>query len=125
MSSRHRRHVDLDDTSFGETSFGGEEVDPMASVANLVDAMLVFACGLMMALVVYWNIDLSGVQDVSVEQDMTEVTDIEQMTEDMQSGGSGYNELGMVYQDPATGQMYMITDSTVTTSTSTDTTGSE
>lgn len=36
-----------------------EDTDPMASVANIADIMLVFACGLMMALVTVWNIDFT------------------------------------------------------------------
>lgn len=36
-----------------------EEVDAMAGVANLADVMLVFACGLMAAVILNWNVDLS------------------------------------------------------------------
>lgn len=34
-----------------------EEVDAMAGVANLADVMLVFACGLMAAVILNWNVD--------------------------------------------------------------------
>ena len=33
----------------------GDEEDPMAGVANLVDAMLVIAVGLLVFLVISWN----------------------------------------------------------------------
>ena len=36
-----------------------EDVDPMSSMSNIGDVMLVFACGLMVALVVAWNVDLA------------------------------------------------------------------
>ena len=36
-----------------------EEVDAMSGLANLSDVMLVFACGLMAAIILNWNVDLS------------------------------------------------------------------
>ena len=36
-----------------------EEVDAMSGLANLSDVMLVFACGLMAAVIQNWNVDLS------------------------------------------------------------------
>ncbi len=41
--------------------FDGEDINPMDGMANLADMMLVFACGLMLALITYWNVDVSGV----------------------------------------------------------------
>jgi len=35
-----------------------EDVNPLEGVVNIADVMLVFACGLMLALAVYWNIEL-------------------------------------------------------------------
>ncbi|MCD8099432.1 MAG: DUF2149 domain-containing protein [Oscillospiraceae bacterium] len=78
----------------------------MENVANLVDAMLVLACGLMIALITRYNVNLQ-ILDV---QTMTEVQDLEIMENDAnsESSGSAYNELGVVYQDPETGTMYLI-----------------
>ena len=109
--TRRRSKRNLDATDFDSTAFDVDDTDPMASTANLVDAMLVFACGLMMSLIVRYNVDLTKVEDVYVEEDLTKVENIEQMLDDMQSGGSGYTQLGTVYQDPTTGEMYMITES--------------
>jgi hypothetical protein len=39
---------------------GGEEVNPMEDVANLADVMLVLAVGMMLALVVAWNVDIAS-----------------------------------------------------------------
>ena len=111
--TRRSSQRNLDVTAFDSTAFDQQEVDPMASTANLVDAMLVFACGLMMALVVRYNVDLTNIQDVYIEEDLTRVDNIEQLKDQIESGGSGYTQLGTVYQDPSTGEMYMITDTGV------------
>ena len=36
----------------------GEDVNPSAYIVNLADCMLVLACGFMVALISYWNIDV-------------------------------------------------------------------
>lgn len=85
-----------------------EDADPRVGLVNLADVMLVFACGLMLALVTYWNLDISSMTEVIQAEDMTEVSDIEKMADDMLSGGSSFTQLGMVYEDPMTGKMYML-----------------
>lgn len=100
-------------------SFGGgfganpyaesEDVNPSSYLANLSDVMLVLACGLMIALVVAWSVKLPSSTEV-VEGDKVEVSDVEDITGQEDVGGSGYNQLGMVYQDPNTGKMYLIQD---------------
>lgn len=84
-----------------------EEVNPIMGVANLADIMLVFSCGLMLALVSYWNLDLPSVSELQQSQ-MQEVTDVQQMDNVVNSSGSGYSEVGTVYQDPNTGKLYMM-----------------
>ena len=37
-------------------------VDPMSSIGNLADAMLVLAVGIMLALILNWNVDISTPQ---------------------------------------------------------------
>ena len=93
----------------GLSAGSGSGVDPMANVANIVDAMLVLSLGLMVAIVMYWNVDLKDVQEMVRQDEVTEVADVDKMAEDMSSAGSSYNELGTVYQDPKTGKMYMLT----------------
>lgn len=85
-----------------------EEMDPMSSLANLSDCMLVLACGLMVALVVAWNIDISSVTEVSSSEQAKEISseDIEEGANE--AGGGGFVELGQVYQDAKTGKLYMI-----------------
>lgn len=64
-----------------------EEASPMESVANLIDVMLVFICGLIIAIIVFWNVDLEN---------------LDQRTD------SSYEDVGQVYQDPETGKVYVI-----------------
>ena len=80
-----------------------EDVSPMEGVANIVDVMLVFACGLIIALIAAWNVDVTKtpyrVSDIKEgggqEEEISE--------EDLQ-------EMGKVFMDPATGKMYVIED---------------
>ena len=83
------------------------DVDPLSSVANIADAMLVFACGLMVALVVAWNVDLEAVKQVEIDQSQ-EVDDVTTLQDILSAEGSSYIQRGTVYQDPKTGTMYLI-----------------
>lgn len=124
MSRHTKTHRDLNASTFGTSLGSMEGVDPMAGITNLVDAMLVFACGLMLALLTYWNLDLPNVQQVVERQDMTEVNDVEVTDEQLSADGISYNERGTVYEDPTTGQLYLLENgSTATSSTGTGITG--
>ncbi|MHB1127597.1 MAG: DUF2149 domain-containing protein [Bacillota bacterium] len=97
-----------------------EDLDPLAGLSNMVDVMLVFACGLIAALVLSWNLQSVFLQDKSPEarqrllQAIQQVVSLEQGKEldqvpDVGSGaGSGYQEMGTVYRDPKTGKLIMI-----------------
>ena len=76
--------------------------DPMAGLVNLFDVMLVFCVGLIIALVMSWNLENMIFVDVEKGQ---EIKDMPKM-EDVQ--GEGYQEMGRVYKDPETGQLIMI-----------------
>ena len=84
-----------------------EEVDPMSSLNNIGDVMLVFACGLMVALVVAWNVDLAEFTQVDMAQELQD-SDIEQITEQLYGEGNAFVEKGKVYQDPTTGKFYLV-----------------
>lgn len=103
-------HRNVMASPFGSTPGVEEDVDPMSSMANLADVMLVFACGLMLALVVYWNLDISPAMTEVVEsEDLSEVQgDIEEGQTSMSEGKSSYEQLGVVYRDAETGKMYML-----------------
>ena len=90
-----------------------EEIDPLGGTTNIVDAMLVFACGLMLALAVYWNIDLGPLGervDLQQGREVSEVSDLfDDLTETLDQGDL-FEKMGTVYKDPRTGQMFMLTD---------------
>ena len=79
----------------------------MSSMGNIGDIMLVFACGLMVALVVAWNVDLGKFTQVEMDQTQ-EVDDVERMTEMLYGEGNAFVERGTVYQDPQTGKYYLV-----------------
>ena len=86
-----------------------EDADPRVGLVNLADVMLVFACGLMLALVTYWNLDISAMTEVVQADEMAEVEGIEDLEDQLEGGGAGsFTQLGMVYEDPMTGKMYML-----------------
>ena len=90
-----------------------EDVSPLEGAVNIVDAMLVFACGLMLALVIRWNVDLAQFGDpVNVIQgeEVTDDADIRSDLVETEGEGQLYQKMGTVYKDPATGKLFMLTD---------------
>ena len=103
-----------------KTAFEEEEEDPMTGVANLVDTMLVIAVGLLVFLVISWNMqaivfndDISPDQRQDAINAMKQVTEIDQgkqlnETPDVSNkSGQGYTEKGKVYQD-SSGKLIMV-----------------
>lgn len=99
--------------------FAEGDEDPMAGTANLVDAMLVIAVGLLIFVVISWNMQSVVFQDSSQNQqqavenspEVTEVTEGQQLNETPDSSnasGQGYMEMGKVYKDPSTGKLIMV-----------------
>ena len=80
------------------------EGSPMESIANIVDVMLVFACGLLLALVTVWNVDIG----LDRPDNMYEVSDVVEETQNIQK--DGLVEAGKVYMDPDTGNLYFVED---------------
>jgi hypothetical protein len=77
-----------------------DPINPLDGVANLADIMLVLAVGIMLALVINWNIDLTGLvmRMESVENaGDTEVDENRMQEKDVQ-----------VYQDTETGKYYVV-----------------
>ena len=86
-----------------------EDDDPAGGLANLSDCMLVLACGLMVALVIAWNIDINTTE-VVMSEDSEEVSTLEDIDGDFEAGNTSYINMGRVYKDPETGKMYVIED---------------
>ena len=87
-----------------------EEVDPMATVANLVDAMLVLAVGIMLALIVSWNLNIAENGQVSdnarKEDALSDFT--EEDIKDTEVPQDKLEKQGTVYYDPDTDKYYII-----------------
>lgn len=110
--------------------FEEEDVNPMNYLSNLSDAMLVLAVGMMLALIVHWNVDIStsggvmsdsgqsyaaegegGTAAVSREDALSfSQEELAQMeTENPEEkDGQGMEKLGEVYFDAETGKYYII-----------------
>ena len=102
------------------SSAGSEEsVNPMDGVANLADVMIVLAVGIMLALIINWNVDI-GAMMYTRDNIQSEDTDnaialdsdsIEEVDEDVeQIDSEGMEKLGSVYFDEATGKYYIISE---------------
>ncbi|MDI9477105.1 MAG: DUF2149 domain-containing protein [Natronincolaceae bacterium] len=89
------------------------EIDPMEGITNIMDVMLVLASGLMLALSVYWNIDLGPVGervDLQQGREVTESLDLRDDLIETRGEGELYEKMGTVYKDPRTGKLFMLTD---------------
>ena len=87
--------------------------DPMSSMGNLMDVMLVFACGLMLALATYWDVGLyttdETATDETAENDMTQIEgELSEEQAVSQSVENGFSYVGEVYRDPTTGDLYVL-----------------
>lgn len=86
-----------------------DDLDPMSSVSNMTDLMLVLAVGFLIFAVMSTGMEnmisqnQQNLEDVEVEpgQEITEPLD------SINSSSSGYQRTGIVYTDPKTGKQYM------------------
>ena len=88
-----------------------EEIDPMATVANLVDAMLVLAVGIMLALIVSWNLNISEngrVNDNARKEDALSDFTEEEVESIEDTPTENLEKQGTVYYDPETDKYYVI-----------------
>jgi hypothetical protein len=89
--------------------FDDDEEEPMAGLSNLADVMLVFSCGLMVALAVYWNVSVNSTQTEVVEQDqLSDAVDMDKLLASTEDGKGLYIHRGEAFEDPATGKMYVL-----------------
>ena len=93
------------------SAFLDNDEDPLGPMANLVDIILVFACGLIAALVSF-SPDLQRHfatdklhQSVELGRELAEAP--ESMQHQVESG-DGYESLGRVFRDPKTGKLVLI-----------------
>lgn len=84
--------------------------DPQASLVNLVDIMLVFICGLIVALVSAQPQFTTSPSSSQGEQVVEQGRELAEMPEGMrgQAAGAGMEPVGQVYRDPKTGKLILI-----------------
>ena len=87
-------------------------VNPMDSISNLADAMLVLAVGIMLALIINWNVDISaGTTDKAASADPSisfEQDDLTESQDDAKTIEGDLTEMGKVYYDQQTGTYYIV-----------------
>lgn len=87
-----------------------EDINPMATVANLVDAMLVLAVGIMLALIVSWNLNVA--ENGQVSENVTKDDAISSFDENdvdtTEAESENLERQGTVYYDPQTDKYYVI-----------------
>lgn len=85
--------------------------DPQTSLVNLVDIMLVFICGLVVALVSASKsqdaFSTSGKAGQEVVQKGRELTDLPEGLRGQQAG-EGMEPVGQVFKDPKTGKLILV-----------------
>lgn len=84
-----------------DAALGNEHEDPRASLVNLVDVMLVFACGLLAALTASQPSALSRPQPVEKGREIAQ-------PEHAPGPGAGYDRVGEVFRDPVSGKLVLI-----------------
>ena len=84
-------------------------VNPMDSISNLADAMLVLAVGIMLALIINWNVDISSAGQTADTPADPAISF--ELTESQSSAGTiegDLTEMGKVYYDKETGTYYIV-----------------
>lgn len=100
------------------SSFDNQDDEPLGPLANLVDIMLVFACGLIAALVAqsgdlkqHFNVKNTAPIEQSIQQTISqgkELTEVPESLKNSVQGSEGYQSMGQVYKDPETGKLILI-----------------
>lgn len=98
LSSR-RMNMDADSTA-----------NPMDGLGNLADAMLVLAVGIMLALIIHWNVDITVPEANSAEQTEQQIPidpgDLQDQTD--AAASEDMSHIGEIYYDEATGTYYAV-----------------
>jgi len=89
-----------------------DDFSPMEGVGNMADAMLVFACGLIVALILSWNVDVTDQGIQKIPDTKYEVDNIDDNVSEEVTDETELEEMGTVYRDPKTGKYYVVEDET-------------
>ncbi len=97
--------------SWQSGTFAEGDADPMLGFANIMDVMLVFALGLMLALIsqsqeLRQHFKLEQKTVVTTGKELAEPP--ESVKEMLRNQGDGMESLGQVYRDPTTGKLILV-----------------
>lgn len=100
-------------TPFAEAD---QETDPLTGFANIMDVMLVFALGLMLALIAQSSqlrehFNLAATTSKSKSTSVHAGKELHNIPESMQNSQGqmqGFESLGQVYKDPKTGKLILV-----------------
>ncbi|MBO4834908.1 MAG: hypothetical protein J5483_02235 [Lachnospiraceae bacterium] len=89
---------------------GEEDLNPMNFVSNLADVMLILAVGIMLALIIHWEVPINQTEpsETNGVEDMISFSDDD--LESMDELPDAMEKMGNVYYDPVTGKYYIIKD---------------
>jgi len=87
------------------------DTDPLTGFANIMDVMLVFALGLLIALIAQsrelrGHFQLEDTVKVREGRELAEPPDA--LRKQLESGAEGMESLGQVYRDAATGKLILV-----------------
>lgn len=98
------------------TEVSEQESNPMDGLSNLADVMLVLAVGIMLALIINWNLDISTPETKVQTKQSVDTTDalefskeeMQQMSGDDELNNQNLTQLGAVYYDEKSGRYYIV-----------------
>ncbi|MGP1441965.1 MAG: DUF2149 domain-containing protein [Anaerovoracaceae bacterium] len=99
-----------------DTDTSESETNPMDGLSNLADVMLVLAVGIMLALIINWNVDISTPMTKEQVKQSVDTTDalefskdqLQQMSGDDEISDQDLTQLGSVYYDEKSGKYYIV-----------------
>lgn len=99
---------------WSQSRFDAAPEDPQASLVNLVDIMLVFICGLIVALVSaqpqLFKESIAAAPQAAGGEHVEQGRELAEMPEGLRGkqAGSGLQPVGQVYRDPQTGKLILV-----------------
>ncbi len=87
-----------------------EDINPMTYLANLSDAMLILAVGIMLSLIIHWKVNISTSEIKGSENDAaTDITEAftDDELEDSTAAPENMERVGDIYYDAETGTYYI------------------
>ncbi len=91
---------------WNHSRFDAQDEEPLGPLANLVDVMLVFICGL---IAVLFSINPDFTQQLKQQQqEIQQGSEMPELPSGFGDAGAGFENVGTVYRDPANGKLIMV-----------------